>query len=125
MAAVWHRHQLLATIALAVGTCFLVKMGKARYAWITFIHMLFIRVMTRNRRVSFRLRHLLAPEPQAGFRLQGYIDSVLISISSPASGARPFQCPRRLLASFTETHPPRARWPSRHPPRTFPRAAAA
>jgi len=35
-------NQLLATIALAVGTAFLINMGKAKYAWITVAPMLFV-----------------------------------------------------------------------------------
>jgi len=42
MAAVWDGNQLLATIALAVGTAFLINMGKAKYAWITVAPMLFV-----------------------------------------------------------------------------------
>jgi carbon starvation protein len=34
-------NQLLATIALAVTTTFLVNMGKAKYAWVTAVPMLF------------------------------------------------------------------------------------
>ena len=39
-------NQLLATIALAVSTTFLINMGKARYAWITFLPMCFVGVTT-------------------------------------------------------------------------------
>ena len=39
-------NQLLATIALAVTTTFLINMGKARYAWITFLPMCFVGVTT-------------------------------------------------------------------------------
>ncbi len=39
-------NQLLAAIALSVGTTVIIKMGKARYAWVTLIPMLFMVVMT-------------------------------------------------------------------------------
>jgi carbon starvation protein len=39
-------NQLLATIALAVSTTFLINMGKARYAWLTFIPMCFVGTTT-------------------------------------------------------------------------------
>jgi carbon starvation protein len=39
-------NQLLATIALAVGTSFIINRGKAKYAWITIIPMLFVGVTT-------------------------------------------------------------------------------
>ena len=39
-------NQLLATIALAVGTTYLINHGKIRYAWITFIPMAFVGITT-------------------------------------------------------------------------------
>ncbi len=39
-------NQLLATIALAVGTTYLVNQGKIRYAWITFVPMAFVGITT-------------------------------------------------------------------------------
>src|ERR1700756_5096623 len=39
-------NQLLATIALAVSTTFLINMGKAKYAWITAVPMCFVGVTT-------------------------------------------------------------------------------
>ena len=73
-------NQLLATIALAVGTAFLVNMGKARYAWITFIPMLFVGVTTLTAGV-LSIKNIFWPlTSKPGFRLQGYIDSVLMAI---------------------------------------------
>jgi carbon starvation protein len=39
-------NQMLATIALAIGTTFIINRGKARYAWITIIPMIFVGVTT-------------------------------------------------------------------------------
>lgn len=39
-------NQLLATIALVIGTTYLINRGKARYAWITIIPMLFVGTIT-------------------------------------------------------------------------------
>lgn len=39
-------NQLLATIALAVGTSFIINRGKVKYAWITIIPMIFVGVTT-------------------------------------------------------------------------------
>jgi carbon starvation protein len=39
-------NQLLATIALAVGTSFLINRGKARYAWVTILPMIFVGITT-------------------------------------------------------------------------------
>jgi carbon starvation protein len=39
-------NQLLATIALAVGTSYIINRGRIRYAWITIIPMLFVGFTT-------------------------------------------------------------------------------
>lgn len=39
-------NQLLATIALAVGTSFIINRGKARHAWVTILPMIFVGVTT-------------------------------------------------------------------------------
>ncbi len=39
-------NQLLGTLALCIGTTLLIKMGKARYIWVTAIPMVFVGVMT-------------------------------------------------------------------------------
>ena len=39
-------NQLLATIALAVGTSYIINRGRAKYAWVTIVPMVFVGVMT-------------------------------------------------------------------------------
>jgi carbon starvation protein len=73
-------NQLLATIALAVSTTFLVNMGKARYAWITVIPMLFVGFTTLAAGV-LSIRDIFWPltqKPATAF--QGYLDSALMTI---------------------------------------------
>jgi carbon starvation protein len=73
-------NQLLATIALAVCTTFLVNMGKARYAWITAIPMLFVGVTTLA--AGFlSIKDIFWPltqKPATAF--QGYLDTALMVI---------------------------------------------
>jgi carbon starvation protein len=73
-------NQLLATLALAVGTTFLVNMGKARYAWITAIPMAFVGVTTLTAGV-LSIKNIFWPmtaNPKTAFT--GYLDSVLMSL---------------------------------------------
>ena len=73
-------NQLLATIALAVGTVFLVNMGKARYAWITIIPTLCVGVMTLTAGV-LSIKDIFWPlTAKPGLRVQGYLDSALMAI---------------------------------------------
>ncbi len=73
-------NQLLATIALAVTTTFLVNMGKAKYAFITAIPMCFVGVTTLTAGV-LSIKNIYLPLAQKpGFRVQGYLDSTLMVI---------------------------------------------
>ena len=73
-------NQLLATIALAVGTVFLVNGGKVKYAWVTAVPMVFVGITTLSAAVLsiatifWPLTH--APET----RVQGYLDSSLMAL---------------------------------------------
>jgi len=73
-------NQLLATIALAVTTTFLVNMGKARYAWLTAVPMVFVGVTTLTAAV-LSVRDIFWPMAmKPGTQFTGYLDTVLMSI---------------------------------------------
>jgi carbon starvation protein len=73
-------NQLLATIALAVGTAFLINMGKGKYAWITVAPMLFVGTTTLTAGV-LSIRNIFWPlTKKPGFVFQGYLDSTLMAI---------------------------------------------
>jgi carbon starvation protein len=56
-------NQLLAAVALCVGTTIIVKMGKARYAWITLTPLAWLVVVT----MSAGAAKLFSPQPKLGF----------------------------------------------------------
>ena len=72
-------NQLLASVALAVGTTIIINMGKARYAWVTAVPLAFVSITTLTAGVlSVRDNFwpmTLAADPSR--RFQGYLDSVL------------------------------------------------
>jgi carbon starvation protein len=73
-------NQLLATIALAVSTTFLINMGKAKYAWITAIPMCFVGVTTLTAGV-LSIKNIFWPlTSKPGQVFTGYLDSILMSI---------------------------------------------
>ena len=73
-------NQLLATIALAVSTTFLINMGKAKYAWITAIPMCFVGVTTVTAGV-LSIKNIFWPlTTKPGQVFTGYLDSVLMTI---------------------------------------------
>ena len=73
-------NQLLATIALAVSTTFLINMGKARYAWITFVPMCFVGVTTLSAGV-LSIENIFWPlRLKPGQHFTGYLDTTLMII---------------------------------------------
>jgi carbon starvation protein len=73
-------NQLLATIALAVTTTFLINMGKKQYAWITAVPMCFVGVTTLTAGV-LSIQNIFWPLTQKpGMVFTGYLDSILMTI---------------------------------------------
>src|SRR5208337_2998785 len=73
-------NQLLATIALAVATTFLINMGKAKYAWITAAPMCFVGVTTVTAGV-LSIQNIFWPlTSKPGMVFTGYLDSALMTI---------------------------------------------
>jgi len=73
-------NQLLATIALAITTTFLVNMGRVRYAWITAVPMLCLGVITLTAGVLSVKNIFLPLAHKPGRAFQGYLDSTLMTI---------------------------------------------
>jgi carbon starvation protein len=70
-------NQLLATIALAIGTSFIINRGRARYAWVTIIPMTFVGVTTLTAG-SLNIVNIYFPQTQNHATiLQGLINLVL------------------------------------------------
>jgi carbon starvation protein len=73
-------NQLLATIALAVTTTFLINMGKAKYALMTFLPMCFVGVTTISAGV-LSIQNLLWPlRLKPGMYFTGFLDTTLMVI---------------------------------------------
>ena len=59
-------NQLLAAVALCVGTTVIMKMGKARWAWVTILPLTWLVIVT----FSAGLQQLLSRDPALGFLAQ-------------------------------------------------------
>ena len=74
-------NQLLGMLALCVGTTVLIKMGKARYLWVTTVPMVFVGVITLS--ASYELFVLFlakAGSAPAGKAFVFYLDAALIGV---------------------------------------------
>jgi len=75
-------NQLLATIALCVGTTVFIKMGKARYAWITILPMIWLVIVT----MSAGLLKIFSEDTRLGFLSHArMLESQIASGTLPAS----------------------------------------
>jgi len=74
-------NQLLGMLALCVGTTVLIKMGKARYLWVTAVPMVFVGVITLSG--SYELLVLFARKAASaagGEAVAFYLDAILVGI---------------------------------------------
>ena len=75
-------NQLLAAVALAVGTTIIINIGKSRYAWVTLLPMVFVATTTLSAG-ALSIRDIFWPMavgPDAAVHFQGYLNSILTVI---------------------------------------------
>ncbi|MCX6244432.1 MAG: carbon starvation protein A [Bacteroidetes bacterium] len=70
-------NQLLATIALAIGTSWIINQGKIRYAWITILPMTFVGITTLTAGI-LNIKNIYLPQAaDPGLRIHGIINMTL------------------------------------------------
>ncbi|HOJ59664.1 MAG TPA: carbon starvation protein A [bacterium] len=73
-------NQLLATVALVIGTSFIINQGKAKYAWVTILPMLFVGVITITAAWINMTDIYLPMTRQPGLMVQGYVNFILTGL---------------------------------------------
>jgi carbon starvation protein len=75
-------NQLIAAVALAVGTTILINMGRAKYAWVTLAPLAFLAISTLTAGymsvVNTYWPQAIGPNP--ALNVQGYVNSICTSI---------------------------------------------
>jgi carbon starvation protein len=70
-------NQLLATIALAIGTSFILNRGRQKYAWVTIVPLVFVGVTTITAAI-LNIKNIYFPQAlEPGTRIPGLINLVL------------------------------------------------
>jgi carbon starvation protein len=73
-------NQLLAAVALCVGTTVIIKMGKARYAWVTILPLAWLVTVT----MTAGWQKIFSPDPRLGF-----LSHKMVIVQSLLSGGLP------------------------------------
>ena len=100
-------NQLLASVALAVGTTILINMGRAKYAWVTFVPLCFVATSTLtagflNVRDNYWPK-AIGPDP--ALHVQGYVNSICTSIMMVLAVVILISAARRCLSVLNGTAP--------------------
>jgi carbon starvation protein len=73
-------NQLLATLALAVGTSYLINTGKRKYIWITIVPMIFVGITTITGGIMNMINIYIPQITGEKTSVQGTINTVLTTI---------------------------------------------
>jgi carbon starvation protein len=86
-------NQLLAAVALCVGTTVIIKMGKARFAWVTLLPLGWLAVVT----LTAGLEKIFSPDPKLGFLSHARVLGDALTIGALPSGVQTLTDARRLI----------------------------
>jgi carbon starvation protein len=86
-------NQLLAAVALCVGTTVIIKMGKARYAWVTILPLTWLAIVTLTAGAGKRF----SADPQLGFLSHARVVGAQLAAGALPSGVQTLTDARRLI----------------------------
>jgi carbon starvation protein len=86
-------NQLLAAVALCVGTTVIIKMGKARYAWVTILPLVWLAMVT----LTAGWEKIFSADPKLGFLSHARVLADRLSIGALPNGVQTLADAKRLI----------------------------
>jgi carbon starvation protein len=86
-------NQLLAAVALCVATTVIVKMGKARYAWVTLLPLSWVGLVT----LTAGWQKVFSSDPRLGFLAHARVFSEALARGELPAGAASIEAARRMI----------------------------
>jgi carbon starvation protein len=86
-------NQLLAAVALCVGTTVIIRMGKERYAWMTILPLAWLAVIT----ITGGWLKIFSSDPRLGFLAHARMFESFVAAGSPPPGVASIETARRMI----------------------------
>ena len=86
-------NQLLAAVALCVGTTIIIKMGKQRYAWVTMLPLAWLAIVT----MTAAYMKIFSSDPRLGFLAHARLFSQAIAAGAPPPGVKTIADATRIV----------------------------